>query len=508
MSDSITIETILAPLDQLEKNPPISSVETRLRVVASSLNGSDPLRRRAVRSGAISKLKVVKVPGAKELVDAALGGTGTIPAGQGSPVEFEEPEPWPEPVVGAELFDELQRFYAEHAVLPKGGAAVLTLWVVHTYTVPAADISPYLVLSSPTPRCGKTIVATITSNLVRRPLPSSNITESALYRMVEKYEPTIIIDEGDTFLKDNPHFTGILNSGHARATAYVYRCVGDDPEPRRFKTFGPKMIALIGRLPSAATTDRSIILAMRRKTKAELIQPLVKRRLHGNLTDLRRRLARWAADALPALQQADPALPQGLDDRAEDNWRPLLALADAAGGRWPKAARDIAILLSGERAEEPGFGVALLEDIHALFGASRVVSSEAMLEQLNGLLERPWATWTKHGKPMTQRHLATLLKPFGVRSGTVRVGEATPKGYTLADFEDPFARYLPEFPSATAPQVNGHEPLPPKSYPPHSADVAAPISGVTSDGDRVVADVADGKLPDPGMEVYEDEVSL
>ena len=504
MSDSLPIETILAPLDHLGPHPPISTVEMRLRIVASSLNGSDALRRRAIKSGAMIKLRAAKVPGAKELVEAALGGGGKAVSGQGSPVEFETPEPWPEPVPGDALFDELRRFYAEHIVLPKGGAVALALWTVHTYTAAAADISPYLVLSSPTPRCGKTLVATIASNLVCRSLPSSNISEAALYRMVEKYEPTIIIDEADTFLKDNPHFTGILNSGHSRATAYVYRIVGDDPEPRRFKTFGPKMIALIGRLPAASTTDRSIMLPMRRKTKGETIQPLVTRRLHGDLADLRRRIARWAEDTLPTLHDASPAMPEGLDDRAEDNWRPLLALADAAGGRWPTLAREVTVLLSGDRGEEPGFGVALLEDIRTLFGAWRVVSSEVMLEHLTGLLERPWATWAKHGKPMTQRHLATLLKPFGIRSGTVRVGDATPKGYTLADFEDSFARYLSDFPSATAPQVNDGQMLPLESHPPHPDHVAAPISSLNTDDDKVVADVADRNPETRGVTIFYD----
>ena len=486
MTETLSIETLLAPLDHLEPQHRIGDVESRLRVVAASLNGIDPLRREAIKSGATSKLKAAKVPGAKQLVDAALSGESKAAPGQGTPLVFEEPEPWPDPVSGASLLDELEQLYARRVVQPSGGAVTMALWTLHTYAVAAANISPYLVLTSPEPRCGKTTALAIASALCYRPLPSSNISEASLYRIVELSEPTIIIDEGDTFLKDNPHFTGILNSGHSRATAFVVRCVGDAAEPRRFQTFGPKLIALIGRLPAVSTADRSIALRMRRKLPGEAVERFDARRLHLELADLRRRITRWAQDTLPGLHTADPPIPTSLDDRAADNWRPLLALADAAGGRWPARAREVALQLSGDRGDEPGVGVTLLEDIQTLFGTCRVVASETMLEQLNGLPERPWATWTKQGKPMTQRHLATLLRPFGIRPGTVRVGEATRKGYTLRDFEDSFARYIPDVLSVTASHVNDDAALPPEVHPSHPGDVTDSEGGVSADEDARV----------------------
>jgi len=48
---------------------------------------------------------------------------------------------------------------------------------------------------------------------------------------------------------------------------------------------------------------------------------------------------RWRDHNLKALTAADPAVPDTLNDRAADNWRPLLAVADRAGGEWPKGAR-------------------------------------------------------------------------------------------------------------------------------------------------------------------------
>jgi len=39
----------------------------------------------------------------------------------------------------------------------------------------------------------------------------------------------------------------------------------------------------------------------------------------------------WAYDHRPQLEDAEPAVPAAMNDRAADNWRPLLAIADAIG---------------------------------------------------------------------------------------------------------------------------------------------------------------------------------
>jgi putative DNA primase/helicase len=80
------------------------------------------------------------------------------------------------------------------------------------------------------------------------------------------------------------------------------------------------------------------------------------------------RIARWALDNRAKVQSAEPALPGALDDRASDNWRPLIALADAAGGKWPGRARAAAVALSGRRNED-GIAVAVLAAIKDLFAA-------------------------------------------------------------------------------------------------------------------------------------------
>jgi Protein of unknown function (DUF3631) len=507
MSETLPLEVLLAPLDGLDEATPISAIETRLRVVADSVNGADPLRCQAVRSGAISKLKAAKVPGATQLVGAALGREDKADPGKGRLMAFEEPDSWPDPVDGASLLDEIAEIYRRYVVLPSGGAETLALWAAFTYALEAFDVAPLLVITSPTMQCGKTTTLEIAASLVRRPLAVSNITTAAVFRAMEAYTPTLIADEVDTYLKENVELAGILNSGHTRATAMVLRIEGDSHELRPFSTWGPKMIACIGRLPFPTLVDRSIILNLRRRAPGESVDRMRRSRLREDLAPVRQRLVRWLADSLPELKEAEPVPPPGLSDRGEDNWRPLLALADAAGGRWPKLARKIAQLLSGGRADEPTAGILLLADIRVSCAGQEVVTTDGLLAELVKLEERPWPTWNR-GKPITARQLAGLLGPFGIRSGNIRLGDKVPKGYTLSDFKDSFDRYLSELSSATALQVRNGSQLPRHWDPLQDGGVADGKSSLSTDDEKHVADVADENQSERGRPIYEDEVSL
>ena len=46
-------------------------------------------------------------------------------------------------------------------------------------------------------------------------------------------------------------------------------------------------------------------------------------------------------------------------------------------------------------------------------------------------------------KPLNDRGLATRLKPYGIRSRSVRIGDLHRKGYMVEDFFDAWARYCP-----------------------------------------------------------------
>lgn len=367
----------------------------------------------------------------------------------GTSIAIEDVEPWPEPVDGVELLNDLAATFKRYVALPDHGAEVLALWTVFTHTIDAMFTAPILAITSPQKRCGKTTVLTILAQVVRKPLSASNITAAALFRSIEKWGPTLLVDEADTFLKDKEELRGVINAGHTRSTSFVIRTVGDDHDPAKFNVWGPKTIALIGALPDTIA-DRSINVSMRRRRLDEKIEKLRVDRLDF-FNDLARRCARWSADNMGKLKAADPSVPSCLHDRAADNWRPLLGIAETVGKEWPELARKAAMALSGGDAmDDDSVGAMLLADIKTIFeeGNIKHIPSTDLARRLAEIEERPWPEWA-HGKPITPRQVARLLKPFGVAPTVYRAGIVTHRGYSPEAFKDAFSRYIP-VPSVTS----------------------------------------------------------
>jgi putative DNA primase/helicase len=170
--------------------------------------------------------------------------------------------------------------------------------------------------------CGKTTLVDVLSRLVRSALTTVNATAAAIFRLVHAYQPTLLIDEADTFLTKNSDLRGILNSGYRRNSAYVIRA------DAIYSTWAPVAVAMIGRLPSTVE-DRAVAVRLKRRRQDELIAPFRFDQTDG-LGQLARMAARWATDNLEKIKNTDPAMPTTLQNREADNWRPLLAFADVA----------------------------------------------------------------------------------------------------------------------------------------------------------------------------------
>jgi putative DNA primase/helicase len=361
-------------------------------------------------------------------------------------------EPWDQQVDGAALLNELRAAFQRYLVLPEHGAAVMALWTLHAWTIDAAFVSPFLTFTSPEMRCGKSTALGLLSPCAPRTAMASNITPSAIFRYVEAHQPTLLIDEGDTFLGGSEEMRGILNSGHTRDTAVVIRLVGDDHEAKEFSTWGPKVIAAIGKI-AATLRDRSIIVSMQRKRRGERVAKLRARNDRSEFLPLRRKASRWAADNIETLKTAQPEIPELLNDRAADNWEPLLAIADLAGGNWPKLARTVAEKLSDAAdADTPTIRLQLLDEIKKLFTTLKTdrLSSKGLLAALHSDDEGPWIAFGKNGKPITPKQVSDLLSDFEISPRSIREGQEVCRGYLLAQFTDAFTRYLPDTPSPSA----------------------------------------------------------
>ncbi len=351
------------------------------------------------------------------------------------------------PVDGRALLNNLTNVLNRYLVLPTGAAEAIVLWVMRSFAHDVFEINPRLAARSPEKQCGKTTLLEFLTMIVPRPLLSSNCTPASIFRIIEKCQPTLLVDEMDSFQDSHEELRGILNSGHTRAAARVIRTVGEDHEPRAFSTWCPMVLAAIGKLPDTLE-DRSLRINLQRKKKSDTVQrfprkgPALKA-LQEELNILQGQCARWVADHMTALSVAEPeALPE-LSDRANDNWYSLLSVAEVVGGEWPQKARLTAVTLSGEDTDAKTLGVQLLADIQEIFETKKVdrISSQELCLALEKLEERPWATWPK-GKPITMNRLAWLLGKFGATSQSIRFGyKDVAKGYLKENFVEPWERY-------------------------------------------------------------------
>jgi hypothetical protein len=351
----------------------------------------------------------------------------------------EEVEPWPEPVIGSELLDTIYKVVLDYIIMPKKSAIAFSLWTTLTYCYDAFRILPVQGITSPEKRCGKTRLLEVLSGLAYRAFPSCNLRPATVYRVIEKCRPCFLIDEADTFLPNNDELRGVLNSGHAVKNAFVTRCNSETNEPERFSTWCPKAIALIGKLPGTLD-DRAICISLKRKLPTERVKRLGLD-FDDECLDLRRKCQRWATDNIDKLKVADPQLPSIDNDRALDNWTPLLAIADLIGGSWPEKARDAMVKIEAAK-EDDSARVILLQDIQSVFNgrACEILWTQNLIEALIAMEDRPWSEWKK-GKPLSAASLSKLLKPFEIKPGQLKMDGKNKNGYELKHFKDAFERY-------------------------------------------------------------------
>jgi len=142
---------------------------------------------------------------------------------QGRPIEFVTPEPWPAPVDGPALLDDVAAVLGCH-VMGEHERVAAALWSVHTYLLDRLMISPRLAIRSAVKGSGKTTLLDVLVRLVPRPLLAASVTASAIFRVIAAHTPTLLVDEADTLFRDGDEaLRGVLNAGHRKGGVVLAR---------------------------------------------------------------------------------------------------------------------------------------------------------------------------------------------------------------------------------------------------------------------------------------------
>ncbi|HWX21741.1 MAG TPA: DUF3631 domain-containing protein [Candidatus Binatia bacterium] len=392
----------------------------------------------------------------RTLDDAVEEARGLLDDAEANNICLPQPEPWPEPITDAPgLFDQVHDRALLYLYLPPGGPVILTLWPGHAHAINAFTHTPRLNLTSAQPGCGKSTVLDFLAPLCPRVLHTNNLKPAVLYRAMHRGQLTVFLDEVDVYLQLYPELRGLLNASN-KPTSCVHRCEGN--VVRVFKIFAPTALAGIGQL-TPTLHHRSIVLTLEEAPGGVLKARFDPRHIETEIA-LGRQIARWARDNFAALAACDPVMPPKVHNRLADNWRPLFAIAQTIGGHWPHRILDAFNHLNSPPSIIPSFHHSnptnpsihqsinpLLADLRLIFtqsGADRLFSC-TLVDSLCALPNRPWSAVTRDNgspKPISEAWLSRQLRPFGVRSRTLRINGVKAKGYELADFVEAFAKHL------------------------------------------------------------------
>jgi DNA polymerase I-like protein with 3'-5' exonuclease and polymerase domains len=377
------------------------------------------------------------------------------------PARFEETvRPAATAVDGEALLGRLEKFARRFTVLDSIDYYLVGLAVLETYLTDCFNCLGIIWIRSPEKRCGKSTLLDVLEHLVLRPLLCITASPASLYCLIERYHPSILIDEADSFGNENDDIRKIANGGFERGRK-VPRVNRETGEIELFDTFGFKVLASIGMIHETVE-DRSILIHMNRKPRnVEVEDP------SDVLVDeyrlLKEDCQRWADDHRAELKALRLARPKPLVDRNWRKWRSLLSIAWVAGETCFTKTLALAIHKSRGGDEELSVRLEILTRIRNFIREHKTdfLATTEILKYLNNDSEAPWADWvTGIKKGLTARRLGAELRYFPIRSQQIKRSGCQIRGYWTKDFKRYFDAFLPpeDGPDPNSPPPAGDDP--------------------------------------------------
>lgn len=169
------------------------------------------------------------------------------------------------------LFREIRDFTYDHLDVSKDDRYydLVSSWTLADWVPENFNVAPYLHFHGP-PNSGKSRALEILQALGYRALLSPSVSPASLYRTIEVFKPTFLIDEAELYTSKGLDETkrevlSVLNAGYRRGQV-VIRADAKGETLRLFNVFGFKALGSIQTLP-ATLAGRSIHIPMMRATR-------------------------------------------------------------------------------------------------------------------------------------------------------------------------------------------------------------------------------------------------
>jgi putative DNA primase/helicase len=209
---------------------------------------------------------------------------------------------------------------------------------------------------------------------------------------------------------------------------------------RWFDPFCPKVVSGVNTVLHKTTKTRCITIKLLPKLPSETVEDFD----HDDddtFVALRSKFTRFAIDHVVALKMARSDMTD-FNNRAKMNWKLQMAIADLAGGDWPKQARAAAIKLTHERSE-PSEGKRLLIAFRNMFAAHAQMLTNAQVRAILTADETSeWSNFRGRG-PINSWQIANLLDPYEIHPQVIHPrSHKADRGYKAEWFAMAFKHYL------------------------------------------------------------------
>ncbi len=332
------------------------------------------------------------------------------------------------PVNTADLINELEAFFADRAHLPQGAALLLSYFALNTWTFKLFDTTPYLLLESAVPGCGKSTVIRLLQAISCHSRTASSMTEAVMFRLINAEAPTLLIDEAETMdgrSERAESLRAIAHEGYKQG-GQVPRCEGDEHTVRWFDVYCPKTFAAIGGL-TGALLDRCLVIHIEKAPRGSVRKSTRHRILSHERQRLVVQLEAYAlqfSHSLVRLYEAEPDCGYwpSVTDREAELWGPLLSHARLVGPDFEARLLAVVDKFSEEKAEIKS-------------ADSKIAKTIALVDAISN---HPNTTFTPGDLvPILAQSEAwgrTLADVKGRDDGAVRVSQAAKIGYFLRKF--------------------------------------------------------------------------
>ncbi len=343
---------------------------------------------------------------------------------------------------GAELFENMRKLIRKHIQLRESDLVLVTLFFMFTYAFRKSEVIPILYIVSPEAGAGKTVMLTIAKDLCANPIDSSDLTAATLARYASTFE-TIIIDEYDQ-QERTKGLTGIINAGYRTAISNYGRS-GPGKSTMNLNVASAKVIAGIGYPVAPTTHERSIFINLQVCRSTDEFPEVSSSGLA--IDYLKGECQKWSVAVgnnfdFPIL---DKNYRIGWSRRSMENYGCLLKVAACLSNEILELAAGACKQHVENEKPEASKTLEMLVDILKIINnlSPGNIFRDQLSDALIALPGRPWKASAARSDSFSL-YVGSVLKSYRVKTGTVRIGKATAKGYKRRQFDQLLDRFKDE----------------------------------------------------------------